>query len=474
MKTTNQLLEFINYSNTTQLEFFADGDKNGIGATSAKRIKEVQLEQKTQLFTSIDQLSAIKGVGEDKIKDMLSAIEKMTEKETLIKSKTIYAFKGGVPTFEEYKNQIQLVPTKLEPEDAEEKSYFLYYNKSLNKKQVLKALDNYMGYTNSWRDEWCVIQGENGDFLSADPTTGVVKFVSQIGTEGKEYFKISTNFNSHANFDPNYQTGNTDVQKYSFLYALLKCKADPNQAFNSPLSSLYIDYSNRELKYGVASNTANYPNHFDICGILGQPSWISGQNPFRSFTLMTYFDNRVLNPDQRVFVSQEGSSLKGLVGNDVGWLFKNWFRYVDVVEDISIKARYETAAYTNMHLAVNPNNGVSFNHIHTWQSMPDSAKFDMLVFYGYWGERNGIVTKVFFRSKENNKFLSVDANNNVSCNSTIMGDNESFFIEQGWGTAIDDVLLKTYHGKYFYHYQSHAVSGTITPVTAEQMTIVIP
>lgn len=474
MKTTNQLLEFINYSNSTQLEYFADGNKKGIGATIAKRIKEAQLELDDQLFKSIKQISAIKGIGSDKIADMQAAIKKMSNKTKLIKSKTIFSFKGTPPSFENFKEHVKLVPTKLDAKDSAEKSYYLYYDKNLDKEQVFTHIKSGLGYSKSWQDEWFVIQGKNGNFLSANPTTGIVQFVAQIGTSGNEYFKFSHNLNMHASYDPNYHTGNRDVQKYSFLYALLKCKADSNQTFQNPLSSLYIDYSNRELKYGVASNTTNHPHHFDIYGILGQPAWISGQNPFKSFTLMTYYHNQVLNPDQRVFISQEGAKLKGIIGNDVGWKPKNWFRYVDVIEDIAIKARHETAFYNKMHLAVNPNDSVSFNHIHSWQSLPLNTKFDMLVFYGHWGERNTIVTKVFFRSKSNNKYLSVDANDNVRCNSNTMGDNESFFIEQGWGTDIDDVVLKTYHGKYFYHYQSYAKADTITPLSFQQMRIVIP
>ena len=475
MKTTiNQLLEFINYSNITQLEHFADGNKKGIGTTTAKRIKDVQAELEEQQFTTIDQIIAISGIGDDKISDMKAAIEKMDNKSTLIKSKTIFSFKGTPPFFENFKEQIKLVPTKLDAKDSDEKSYYLYYDKNLEKEQVFTHLKSSLGYSKSWQDEWFVIQGEDGNFLSADPTTGIVKFVSQIGVNGDEFFKFSSNFNQHASYDPNYHTGPRDVQKYSFLYALLKCQSDQNQTFQNPLSSLYIDYSNRELKYGVATNTTNHPHHFDIYGILGQPAWINGQNPFKSFTLMTYFHNQVLSPDQRVFISQEGSKLKGIVGNDVGWKPKNWFRYVDVVEDISIKARYETGLHNKMHLAINPNNSVSFNHIHSWQQFPVNTKFDMLVFYGHWGERNTIVTKVFFRSKSNHKFLSVDTNDTVKCNSNTMGDNESFFIEQGWGSDTNDVLLKTYHGKYFYHYKSYAKADTITPISFEQMKIVIP
>jgi len=476
MKTTiNQLLEFINYSNSTQLEHFADGDKKGIGATIAKRIKETQDELESQQFTSIEQISAIKGIGSDKITDMKAAIEKMNDRTPLIKSKTIFSFNGTTPAFENFKEQVKLVPTKLDTKDSDEKSYYLYYDKNLDKNQVFTHIKSSLGYSKSWQDEWFVIQGKDGHFLSADPTTSIVKFVSQIGINGNEYFKFSQNLNMHSNYDPYQQTGHgRDVQKYSFLYALLKCKADPNQTYQGSFSSLYIDYSNRELKYGIAANTTNHPHHFDIYGILGQPAWISGQNPFKSFNLMTYYHNQVLNPDQRVFISQEGTKLKGLVGNDIGWKPKNWFRYVDVIEDIAIKARYETGSHNKMHLAINPNDSVSFNHIHSWQSFPINTKFDMLVFYGHWGERNSIVTKVFFRSKSNHKFLSVDANDNVKCNSNTMGDNESFFIEQGWGTDIDDVVLKTYHGKYFYHYKSYAKADTITPISFEQMKIVIP
>ena len=234
------------------------------------------------------------------------------------------------------------------------------------------------------------------------------------------------------------------------------------------------DYTNRELKYGVPSSTNNFPQHYDIYGILGQPSWIHGQNPFKSFTLMTYYDNAVLNPDLRVFISQEGSKAKGLVGNDIGWLSKNWFRYVDIVEDISIKAVYETSAFNRMHMAVLPNNDVSFNHIHIWQALPQETKFDMLVFYGYWGDRKTIATKVFFRSKSNGKFLSAGVNGDVSCNSATMGENETFWVEQGWGTSVDNVVLKTNHGKYLYHYKSYAKADAVTPITFEQLRIVIP
>lgn len=475
MKTTiNQLLEFINYSSITQLEHFADGNEKGIGTTTAKRIKETQDELENQQFTSIEQISAIKGIGKDKIADMKAAIEKMANTSTLIKSKTIFYFKGTPPAFENFKEQVKLVPTKLDAKDSDEKSYYLYYDKGLEKEQVFTHIQSGLGYSNSWQDVWFVIQGKDGDFLSADPTTGIVQFVSQVGLNGNEYFKFSTGLNNHSTYDPYQQTGaGKNVQKYSFLYALLKCKADPNQTYQGSFSSLYIDYSNRELKYGVAANTTNHPHHFDIYGILGQPAWISGQNPFKSFTLMTYFHNQVLSPDQRVFISQEGNKLKGVVGNDVGWKPKNWFRYVDVVEDISIRARYETSVHIKMHLAVNPDDSASFNYIPN-NFFPANTQFDMLVFYGYWGERNTIVTKVFFRSKENHKFLSVDANDKVRCNSTTMGDNESFFIEQGWGTNVDDVVLKTYHGKYFYHYQSYAKADTITPSSFEQMKIVIP
>jgi hypothetical protein len=468
-----QLLDFINNASVLQLDNFADTDKNGIGETLSKRIKETQAKLFDSKFTSLEQISSIKGLGDDKMNAMFLAIEGM-EKNKLIKSRTIFTFIGSPPVIESLSKQIQFVLIKNKNTESEEKqSYHLYYDKNLDKNHVFKNIRSAANFINSHWDQWFAIQGTDGQFLSANPITHAVSFVPHLGTNGYEYFKIDIGLNNHRSYDPN--TGsNQDVQKYSFLYSLFKCKADPIQDYQSPYSTLYLDYADRIVKYGIPATNAHFPQHFDIFGIIGQPAWANGTNPFKSFTLLTYFDNAVLNPDQRVFLSQGQGQLKGLIGNNIGWSPKNWFRYVDILDSISIKAVWEVSGYTNMHLSVNQNNAVSFIHVHTWQAQPLSTQFDLISFYGYWDERQTIATKVCIRSKANGKFLSVDANTNVTCNSVTMGQNETFLVEDGWGGNPNNIVLKTNFGKYFYHYISYAKADTVAPVTFEQMEIIIP
>ncbi|MFN5983181.1 MAG: hypothetical protein ACK479_06930 [Fluviicola sp.] len=470
----NQLLNFINYATESQLDEFADSEsKPGLGKTIAIAIKAAQNEFIDAKFTSIDQLKSIKGLGEEKITAMLSAIEKMEDK-SFIKSRSMFSFSGNAPEFNDLEGRVKFVPIENSTSKVEgENSYQLFYDKSLDKEKLFQLISNSVNYLNSWQDEWFVIQGNDGKYLSANPTTGVVSFVSAIGTTGMEYFKIHTGLNQHSQQDPNAGT-NRDVQKYSFLYAILQCKADTTVGVPNITKSLYIDYADRKVKYGTPASSANFPIHFDIYGIYGQPSWINGQNPFRSFTLLTYFSNTIQNPDQRVFLSQEGAELKGLSASNVGWWPKIWLRYIDVIENISIKGVYDTGNYINMHLNVSNSNSVSFISLNGGQINPQSTQFDMICFYGFWGDRKQIVMKVYFRSKVNNKFLSVDINGVVTCNSTNMGNNETFFVENGWGTSTEDVFLKTYHGKYLYNYIGYAKADSNTPVVFEPFKIIIP
>jgi hypothetical protein len=474
MKKETKLLEFLNQATAKQIDEFADGSKNGIGITIAKKIIQKRDGLPNGKFTSIQELSDIKGVGKDKIADMLSFIAQTPIESKFIKSRTIFAFAGGAPNLQEYKGEVkfelaeEFLDSKEDTKNEyKEIKYRLYYNPQLNKEQLFKSIENSRNFRNSSNDYWFAIQANDGRFISKLPN-GDIGFSNTIGANEKLYAiqYASPHHPSHP-----YHSGHlneNDQQLFPFY------KTAFSFGFNSPKHDvLYVDWGSQSIKHQNAYiNILADPKYFfDAFGILSPPTWVT-PDLFKAFTFANYADDPIPATDPRKFVGQEGNLLK--LRNQIGWEPKNWFRYVDIVENVGIKAKRDYPGFRNRHMVIT-NGQVSFQHVHTWDVPPPaSGRFDMYVFYGKWGDRQNIAPRVMFKSRSNGNYLSVNGNDVVLCTATTPSNESTFYVEQGWDGQIDDINLKTFQGKYLYGYQTYAKADKVFPLGFDQIEIVYP
>lgn len=458
-----RVLDYFNQATVSQIAGTMDQNGKEIGEILAKKIVNARGKNKSGRFSSLKAVQAIEGISMTKLDALMNAISAPAPKSGLVKSRTLLSFAGRLPDLKEYNGKVRLVekPTfefakDQTAEELKEKKYYLYYDPELDRDQVIKVLSNHRSYRNSGSDLLFAIQTMNGKFVSVS-ISGQVGFSNNI--LDREVFEHSMYLINH--ITPAGVQGWS--QLYNFLAVTIKLKG---------LDYLYYDYTTGKISYGpFNSQAANSPFHFDIYGALGKPTW-APDDLFKAFTLMNYYKEDVSVVDPRKFISQETNDLKGT--NLIGWLPKNWFRYVDVVENVSLKSKTPLSSTGRTCLSTSQAGATSFEDFPTAQPIPARGLFDMYCMYGFWDDRKNISAKVVFRSKLNGKFLSVNSNDIVSCGQIAHGPNEMFLVEDGWGGRADDVVLKTSFGKYLYAYQGYAKADTVVPINFEQFEIIYP
>lgn len=420
-------------------------------------------------FKSIKEVLEVKGIGE-KTLSLLIELADHDKEEIKLRSRTIFSFLGAAPLMKGYNGKVEFeaVPVNEgEEQKSELRDYYLYYTSDLNKDQLFSQIKHIPNYHTQYNDPWFAIQIHDGRFLSV--ANDVLGFADAIGED--EAFQFSTS-SRHQNFLNNPQL----YPPYSTRIIAQK---------NGGRGGLFYDYGTNEVQYNPTQNysgASNGPFHFDL---FGQDS--PANDMYKAFTLMNYWRYAIGRPrplqdgngvDERRFITATGGVLSGHDYNSPGWLPQNWYRYVDIVENTSLEINHLSSKVQQWYVSTNHNGEVALSTRVTGNPIPQEALFDMYVFYGRWEKRSNIAARVVFRSKLNGQCLSVDANNNVTCNSSRHDWNETFFIEQGWGGRNNDINLKTAHGKYVlgFLYQGNPVvkADEVTPINFEQINVVYP
>ena len=107
--SNNDLLEFLNVSNTTEID---DLGGSTIGEKTAEKIIEFRQQLPNKKFTSLEQLDEVDGVGKAKIEALLQARKTPNEPSEFVKSNTVFYFVGEAPRLSEYKGLYQLIKSK--------------------------------------------------------------------------------------------------------------------------------------------------------------------------------------------------------------------------------------------------------------------------------------------------------------------------------------------------------------------------
>lgn len=455
------LIEFLNQMTTNDKLF-------------SEEISQLLLQKREKLpnqrFSSIQEIASIKGIGEKRLKMILELVDYKEKEVHLLKSRTIFSFLGDAPPMKDYQGKVKFeaVPS-AEKNEGELRDYYLYYTSDLDREQLISQIKHTSTYKGSFNDPWFAIQTHSGHFLSV--ANDQLGFASAI--TGDEAFRFSKSMRN-----------GFDIHNPQ-LYPIHSTRIIAQR--NHGRGGLFYDYGRKEVAYNPNQNNSNHPNpnapfHFDL---FGQNS--PAGSPHKAFTLMNYWQYSIGRPrpaqdgngiDERRFITATGAGLLGHHYDSPGWLPQNWYRYVDIVENMSLEVKQLSSKNQQWYVSTNHNGNVALSARITGNPIPQEALFDMYVFYGRWEDHSNIATRVVFRSKLNGRCLAVDMNNNVTCTSLGHHWNETFFIEQGWGGHYNDVSLKTAHGKYLlgFLYQGSPVvkADAVTALTLEQFRVVYP
>lgn len=432
------------------------------------------IEQRSTLpknqFGSIKEVLEVKGIGE-KTLSLLTELVDYEKDKVRLRSRTVFSFIGEAPSMEEYRGKVKFEPVPTDGKQGTKgglQEYYLYYTSDLNKEQLFSRIKNKQNYQSSPNDPWFAIQIHDGKFLSvANDTLG---FSDTIRADEAFRFDITGRA---------IIVNSTDRQLYPNNLTKIVAQRNNGQG------GLFFDYGTKEVKYNPTQNYISAPNepfYFDFFGIQS-----SNFNVYKGFTLMNFWKGTIGYPrplqdgngiDERRFITATGAGLLGHHYDSPGWLPENWYRYVDIVENTSLEIKHLSSQNQQWYVSTNQNGEVAMSSRGVGSPIPVTALFDMYVFYGRWEKRSQISARVVFRSKLNGQCLSVDVDNNITCNTPSHDWNETFLIEQGWGEELNNINLKTPHGKYLYGflYQGNPVvkADSVTPLNYEQIKVVYP
>jgi|GEM_PF-3964505 len=411
--------------------------------------------------------------GNDKQLAQLTKEEKPTG---LVKSRHTVTFMTPPQLPKTLKDRVVL--KKVGKAKAEAVTFQIYYWPEEDKEFVLKTLKQLKGFKSIDIDRKFVLQTSNNEFVSAVPFTTSIYNRSLYWAA---YFNVH-DFSTPAYSGVNASYNNAAVA-FEFENRLFSSSGEGILRFNP--GSNRVEGNQLTPGYAVTSD-----NYFDPIGILGKPSWAS-DHMYTSFTMMTHAAQPPVPVDSREFVrlsaTSGGSALQGS-NHQIPWNAPNVFKYVEVIEDICIRAihnnSHQGAQKDNMYLSVvnpNPNNQVVTQYVaQGTQNWPIGVFFDMFVFYGYWENRNTLSSKIVLRSKtgaspSQQPILVVNSDHSISLDNNPSDLRNSFlFVEQGWGQNNNKVLLRTMHGNHLKSWRTSVTADWGTFSGQEQWEILLP
>lgn len=489
MENNTFLIEMLNFFNLADAEMmagFPDAAGKAIGSEIAKNVIALRTKIGEPGFTELAQLGKVKGL-EAAVKAAVKAMEDAQPPKGMVRSRTLFTFAGKPPVISGLERDIKFEVASQTICDEEgnpiqqgdETTYVLYYSEKLNKEQLFKALEANLYYRSSSLERVFAIQTRNNQFVTMSiPNYSV--YLRSIYWASK--FKITHSINNP--HSPYSFPWNPTSKPNPYLAVAIQTSFYGNLGylnFNSP--------QNRVAPRQITSNTPNptIEEYFDISGIVGEP-WAGAHPMFKNFTLMNTAQGNITGNDPREFIAADnalpsGGSNNGLVGsnNQTGWLREHQLRYVEVIENMSLESVQNMSHSGSARWFVNCVNSstgeINAIQISAGAAIPDSAKFDMFVFYGYWDERSNISCRVAFRSKSSGQFVGLQPNSlgiqeNINAKHLDLNEATSFYVENGWGGSVNNINLKTSFGKYLMCWQNVVVANTTSPINHEQFKVV--
>lgn len=430
-------------------------------------------------FSDLAQLQEISHIGDTGVKAMLKAFSDHPKHPGFVQSGTRFTLAKGAPKLPEYEGRVifekaaySQVDENLKPLDmGDEAHYDLYYAEGLDKEQLFRAITASPNFRSSSAVRVFAMQMRNNQFVATSVPNNSV-YSRSLFFANK--FKIHSSIvNPHPPYNPWWAPSN---KPNPYLAVAISTDFYGNQGV--------LNFSESLNRVGAPSlGTLNASNYFDISGIIGTPTWAAPDH-FKSFNILNFKQSNITASDPREYIaaSPSLSNQNALVGsnNQIGWYREHQIRYVEVLENISVQAVHNAShsGAQNVYLNVNNVNGdVSAIYVNKGAAIPATAKFDMFVFYGYWNDRKNISCRVAFKSRYNGRLMGLnDSLEQVNCGGTNneLTERTSFYVEQGWGTDVNAVALKTFYGKYLLTWQNGVGADSVVPINAEQFYIHIP
>lgn len=445
----SKFLNFINNSSKNEISKLGKGTKDNVGADLAQEIVAYRDKLEGKQFSSIKELSKVKGWGEVQLTSLLKAMDTASKVE-FTTSNTYINFIGEPQVIEHLAGQYSLKKVQSFKEENGKgyplNRYELHYDRTrINKETLLQSFQTQGGFVKSQLGALIpyALQANDNNFLSVN-SAGAVTFSDKLTDD--EIFVF--NFGTHV---PGWPYAGRLASTNAHIY-------QPNGSGSFTINKLngnglYYDYSNNKLSYDVNgsvfnSNPPNLPFGFEAFFL---PN---------SFNMMNYYSHNIpVGNDPRKFIAQEGMEAKG--SNTTEWFAKNFYRPIRVIRNISLKSQHFSNG-THYHLISTDSNGnVSSNAVAINSNIPNESKFDMFIFYGwqwYLWKDTPYTPRVVFRSKANGRYLTVDNNGYLNCASLTISHNENFALERMWGNNNSFTAIKTHLGKYI-----HTYNGTVSP-----------
>lgn len=480
-----EILGFFNLADAELMSGMPDANGKPIGLATAKRVIEERAKVSKTGFTSLEQIMKVKGMGEANVATIVKRMTSGQPHPDKIRSRTVFTFAKQAPDLKEYEGAVALV--KIPPRDLDEKgnpqeipgqtSYTLYYRPDVNKEQLFKRLEADTNYLSSDLERTFAIQTRNNQFVAASiPNFSV--YLREIYFANKFRIRWMGPYQHGSLFAATHPNGKMTVSIETSFYGTT--------------GTLSFNPSNNRVaprQDGTGPGGTPLTDFFDISGIIGEP-WTGAHPLFKNFTLMTYVQTQIPSGDPREFIAADNSitqpgSQNGLVGNNNNsefWRRECQLRYVEIVENVAIQTAFNTTQNNTSRWYLNCANGngdINVIGLAPTAAVPNTARWDMYVFYGYWEERGNIVCRVAFRAKGTNAFLGLKPNDlgiyeDLAANHSSLNEFTSFYVENGWGGTVNNVQLKTSTGKYLRTWRNVALADAVAPINDEQFKIVIP
>jgi len=472
------LLDFLNLADARGIAEFAE--KQGV-KIDAKALVQARDRQENKAFSSLDQLR--KGedyiVIEDNIIIMRSAFARREEKIGKVRSHTIFTFAGSPPKLGEFDGGLYWEPTgraNATPSGrakflSKEASYFLYYNPSIHKESLFKAIKSSSNFRSEALDRRFAIHVRNGQFVTGYTNSSALLRDMYFAT----HFAIQ-----HEAPKPHGQISNVPNPDLAVTMGFDWFGQNTRLSWEGP--------SNRVRMKGNG-NTPALDEWFDVNGLFAAPSW-STWDTWESFTMMPYLQMGVSpgnDPREYITAAQPIGSSNGLIGSNhqTGWDRDAQMRYVEVIEDVCLRA-LNNSSHTgsnsnNMYLMSDWGGAVSTQYVAPntpTDNFPAGAFFDMYVFHGTFDKRDDIACRIALRSKLNRRFMGTqgafDESVRTDSNNNHFTPNVLWNVEKGWGNGIWNVFLRSQAGKYLFNWQNVVVADTVEAINMEQWEILVP
>jgi hypothetical protein len=451
------------------LSFFQDASKE-FGQKLVDQVVKVRSTLPNERFTKLEELYVIEGLGEKGTDLLLASINTEPKYAGMVKGRETFTFSIAPVIPKSHLGEMVLEGTGPDFKDKKERTYLLYYKPELNKETIHKVVKSLTGFVSSQNDSVFMIQALNNKFI-----------VARLSAPGHIYnhgASLGSRFRIYDEKNPAYpNTANSNLTNSKMAVAF----EHEHYIFSNQKGTLRFDSTSNKV-IGESLNNGHVPTsdqYFDISGIIGKPQWAS-PNTYKSFTIMTHHASQSLPAnDPREFI-QLGTTTNQVLegtGRQHFWQGKTSLRYVEVIEDVRIRA-IENRSHTgvekdNMYLQID-NGAVSTQYYaNTATNLPQSAFFDMYVFYGCWDERANISCRVIFHAKTGSKgFLGVNTSDALTGNYGYVMEDALFSIENGTGNNNNNVFLKTNYGKYLKSWRNSVVATSTDPIDHEQWEIV--